>query len=345
VKFEDEISLGFIYIGTVVGAGFATGQEIVGFFTGYGLYGLLGIAITSILFFLFGFFIFRLALNNRSSCIGDILLPYSGKFMLKVFEIIVGVFSLAGFYIMVTGCAAVLEQSLGFPSFPVVLALDILCVLWLQRGSQGLGDINRILVSIMLVLTLWIGIKSLKEGWILWQRLDFSHYQKGWLFSAIIYFSYNMTLALVVIGTLGTYTRRRGAALGAAFIGAIGLFIMGFVLWFITTVYYSYIIDVEVPLLWVASHHGPALYWSAIVVLLSAMLTTALGLGFSFIKGISRAANIPLELASYSLLLGIPLARFTFSKLIEKVYPLFGIIGIILLFLILCRRVLGLNIE
>ncbi|EXJ20624.1 hypothetical protein OY32_18695 [Bacillus anthracis] len=40
------------YIGTVVGAGFATGREIVEFFTVNGFYGTIGICISG--FFLFG---------------------------------------------------------------------------------------------------------------------------------------------------------------------------------------------------------------------------------------------------------------------------------------------------
>ena len=38
------------YIGTVVGAGFATGREIVEFFTVNGLYGTIGICVSGFLF-------------------------------------------------------------------------------------------------------------------------------------------------------------------------------------------------------------------------------------------------------------------------------------------------------
>ena len=31
MKFKDELNLGFIYMGTLVGAGFASGQEIMKF--------------------------------------------------------------------------------------------------------------------------------------------------------------------------------------------------------------------------------------------------------------------------------------------------------------------------
>ena len=43
------------YIGTVVGAGFASGQEVLQFFSAYGMKGLFGIAVATLLFFIFGY--------------------------------------------------------------------------------------------------------------------------------------------------------------------------------------------------------------------------------------------------------------------------------------------------
>ncbi len=42
--------VGFTYIGTVVGAGFASGQEIMQFFTVYGIGGIWGIVVVLFLF-------------------------------------------------------------------------------------------------------------------------------------------------------------------------------------------------------------------------------------------------------------------------------------------------------
>ncbi|GJM81290.1 hypothetical protein HMSSN139_37860 [Paenibacillus sp. HMSSN-139] len=44
------LQIAFTYIGTVVGAGFATGQEILQFFTRYGKWGVLTILLSTVLF-------------------------------------------------------------------------------------------------------------------------------------------------------------------------------------------------------------------------------------------------------------------------------------------------------
>src|SRR5690606_36376158 len=46
--------IGAVYVGTIVGAGFATGREIVEFFTQHGVYGLVGICISGFLFIWLG---------------------------------------------------------------------------------------------------------------------------------------------------------------------------------------------------------------------------------------------------------------------------------------------------
>ncbi|HZG73426.1 MAG TPA: hypothetical protein VEY51_17960, partial [Chondromyces sp.] len=43
-----------VYIGTIIGAGFATGKEIVEFFSQYGLYGLFGMLFGGYLFISMG---------------------------------------------------------------------------------------------------------------------------------------------------------------------------------------------------------------------------------------------------------------------------------------------------
>ncbi|KHF27179.1 hypothetical protein LR68_03986 [Anoxybacillus sp. BCO1] len=47
------VQIAFVYVGTVVGAGFATGKEIVQFFTQYGAIGFVTIAASGGLFIFF----------------------------------------------------------------------------------------------------------------------------------------------------------------------------------------------------------------------------------------------------------------------------------------------------
>ena len=49
-KWGAVLQIAAVYVGTIVGAGFATGQEIVEFFSRFGFIGLIGILMSGYLF-------------------------------------------------------------------------------------------------------------------------------------------------------------------------------------------------------------------------------------------------------------------------------------------------------
>jgi len=338
LNLRSEIGLGAIYIGTLIGAGFASGQEIMSFFTIYGKKGLLGLAVASTLFFLIGYLIMREAIRKRSQCLSDLLLPLAGAKLTFVYELMADIFSLAGYYIMLSGCGAVLEESFNLNYLAVVLLLNIVIVWCLCKEFSGLAEINKILVSIILVMTVIIAFLCAKEGKNI-TVIGTQFNKSGWLTSAAVYVSYNTTLAIVVLSALGTYTDRTGAALGAAAIGAFGILFMGGLMWYITWVNYQMVSRVQVPLLKIAKNHSDFLFLSSVIVLLSAMLSTALGLGFSFARSLSRRSGIKYKVALLFLFVGIPLTRYSFTGLINRVYPLFGKLGIIFAILLAIKKV------
>lgn len=52
--FKESIMVAFAFVGVVVGAGFATGQEIFQFFTSNGIYSISGIIVTGLIITLAG---------------------------------------------------------------------------------------------------------------------------------------------------------------------------------------------------------------------------------------------------------------------------------------------------
>ena len=55
----------FSYIATLVGAGFASGQEIVSFFVKFGRYSIVGIVISSVLFALIAYAVLFACAKNK----------------------------------------------------------------------------------------------------------------------------------------------------------------------------------------------------------------------------------------------------------------------------------------
>jgi len=338
LNFRRKIGLGAIYMGTLIGAGFASGQEIISFFTVYGKHGLLGIGFASILFFVLGYLILKQSIQIRSQCLRDILLPIAGERLTLLFDTTMDVFCLAGYSIMLSGCGAVLEESFNFEYMYTIVVLCTIFVWTLSKEFTGLEELNKLLVAVILFLTILIGLTCIKD-YVKSPAINMEVDEKGWFRSSVLYVSYNTTLALAVLSALGSYTNEDSVALGAAAIGASGIFATGALMWFITWANYPQLLGVQVPLLRVARRYGNFLFLSSVIVLLSAMMTTALGLGFSFAKSLSQKFGINYRRAIFLLFLGVPLAKYSFAGLINKVYPLLGKLGIIFAILLATKQV------
>jgi len=346
MDIRDEAGLGSIYAGTLIGAGFASGQEIIRFFTVYGKMGMAGIMLSCILFFLLGGCILRLAIKHQSVSIRDIMLPFAGEKLMMIFELISDLFLLGGYYIMLSGCGAVLWEGMKIPYLPSVVFLCAGCVLWLRNGLHGLAGFNRLMVPVMVILTFSIsfyGLGGLRDFSSLAEMVPPA--RSGWLFSALVYVSFNMTSGCVVLSSLGTFTKRSGAAFGASFVASGTLFVMASLLYLLTSLHFSELAGAQIPLMRIASRLDRKLYWLSVAILLCAMLTTALSFGFAFARSVSRRFRITFDHTLLGLFMGVPFTTWGFSNMIGLIYPLFGIVGIFFALLLLCRRFFCFKIE
>lgn len=89
-----------VYVGTVVGAGFATGREIVEFFTRYGIYGFIGILIAGYIFIFTGTKIMLISTRIRATSYEEFNQFLFGKKLAGIINIF--------FLIMLLGVTAVM---------------------------------------------------------------------------------------------------------------------------------------------------------------------------------------------------------------------------------------------
>lgn len=336
---NDAKSLSSIYMGTLVGAGFASGQEIIRFFTIYGLRGFFGLIVACLLFFIIGYFVLKTAIRYQTTTFQDFMYPLYGKNLTNAFELISSIYLITSFYIMLAGCGAVLWEGLQVPYPLTIVALSFVCIYLLKSGIEGIAKANNFLVPMMLILTVAMGVAtSFNIQDILVS--DIPVLGKGhWLLSSILYVCFNMTSGVVVLFSLGTYTKWKSAAFIASLTASIGLFVMGVLIWAITVVNLKDIINVQVPLLFAAKKLGIFYFGVSIIVLLSAMITTALSSGYAFIRGLQKRFNINYNFGIFVLVIGMPLSFYGFSQLVKTIYPLFGLISMAFILIVIFKKV------
>ena len=105
------ISITLVIIGALIGAGFASGQEIFSFFYIYGKNGIYGIVIMSILIGIFIYKSLKIIYQKQVYNYNDFLNLFIKNTKIRnVILWIVNVLLLVSFYIMVAGFGAYFEQ-------------------------------------------------------------------------------------------------------------------------------------------------------------------------------------------------------------------------------------------
>ncbi|WP_077369297.1 YkvI family membrane protein [Anaerosalibacter sp. Marseille-P3206] len=332
------VKIAFIYIGTVIGAGFASGREIIDFFGVYGLKGILGMIISGCLFAFIGAFflskVYELNIQNNNELLNLIF----GKKLSIIIETIIAIYLFVGFSIMLSGSGAILSEEFNLPIDFGIYLMSILCFVVFIFSIKGLSFINTLLVPILI-----IGIIFLSSNVILKEGLVFSNTQgasitnKGnFITSSILYVSFNSLLMIVVLSSLlpiipNKSTAIRGGIVGGLSLGLIGCFILMPLLILYTETY-----NIEIPMLKVSEY--VSIYYRKVfnIVLWFAMFTTAIANGYGFIE--NRFKNINRIVLSFVFCLcGIPVSKLGFSSLVSTMYPIFGYIGGAILIISLLR--------
>ncbi|WP_099190711.1 YkvI family membrane protein [Tepidibacter mesophilus] len=334
MKNNSYIKIASIYVGTIIGAGFASGQEIMNFFGKFGVNGLIGILIATVLFCLIGSIILVTAHRNKISTYNEMLEAIFGKNISNVIDFLIILFLIAGYCIMLAGSGAIFHEQYNINSNVGIIFMAIATFITFIFSVKGLSTVNTVIVPFLLISIVYIGTKVILHEGIDMNSLNYINTNNNHTFiiSSVTYVGYNMIPALVILTSVGSLvdskkTAIKGGMLGGLFLGILALFIL-----IPSLILYNDVSSLELPMLNISSYsdyRGKYLYS---IILWFAMFTTAIGNGFGFITRISPIFKIEQKkLCFLFCLISIFLAKFGFSNLIMILYPLFGYISFLII--------------
>jgi len=296
----------FIYIGAIVGAGFASGQEIAVFF-GMDSSGF-AIPIAGFLFTLASYRVFCDINKLNISTYGEYLKEKT-YFLAPFFNIISALFCCASYGIMVCGVNTVLENY-NISSGGLIFA--ILCFVIFMFQLKGIAIVNIISTPLIIAGMLTVGISALPV--FADQALKTTYYV-----------SYNMLACLPVLCGFKIYITNKKQALTVSLISGFILTLLMLIVNVITPLDYG-----EMPML----QEAITVNWGGAysIVLVLAMLTTAVSNGFGFMQSVKIKpvfSNIILFVTA------IVMLSFGFASLVEKVFVFFGVLSTALLFFVI----------
>lgn len=329
------------YIGAVIGAGFASGQEIMQFFILHGNSGLIGAALAAALFAYLGGLVMYLAITMHSGSYKKLFCYLLGKKAGSYMDVFNIFMLLGGVGVMMAGSAAVFSEHFGLPPGAGIGSVAVLTSLVLMGGLEGVLNANVCLVPLKYLAVLSISLAViLSPGGL-------SGFHAGaaagggvtgnWALAGFLYVSYNMVVPVAVLSSLGKTVPLKIGLAG----GALGGLLLGLAIFLVTAAGLAHMPEAasyQVPMLYLAGPFGPVLRLSFGLLIWLAILTTAIANAHGFASRLAPAGGVPYRLYGIgSCLLALPLACFSFSSLVRFLYPLFGYAGLVLLLTLLAR--------
>lgn len=322
----------FVIIGTLIGAGFASGQEVYLFFFSYGMDGLIGILISSIIIGVVIYSTFNILNKYKINTYKDflnILLPKNTKLKI-IANFIINIFILITFFIMIAGFGAYFEQEIGINRLVGSLVLAIITFIVFMTSIKGVVKVNELLVPILIGFIFIIGIISIKDTHILNLenyviRTNYTNFS----LSAVLYSSYNSILLIPVLITLNNYVKNKKQIFYISFISVIVTILLSIIIFLLLVRVDVDISKLEMPVVYVVSNMFKILRYIYGVIILGSIFTTAISLGVSFLQNTAKNKKGYTQIAIIMCITSVIISKFGFSNLVSLLYPIFGYLGLI----------------
>lgn len=311
------------------------GQEIYSFFYVFGKWGILGIIIASILL---GIIIYKTLiiskkynLNSYNELLNKIIKNEKIK---EIIKIIINIFLISSFYIMIAGFSAYFYQEYNIDKIISSLFLVILCYFTFNKNAEKIIQINTILIPIIIIIFIIFGINNINK--IENQNIVEIKNNFLWIISAIIYTSYNSITLIGLTGIMNKHLKNKKNCIEVAILTSIIIMALGIIIYLLLI---NMDKQVEIPMLYIANKFGRIYKYLYSITILIAIFTTAISEGYSFLENVSKNNKKVYKTINVIMCtLAVPISLVGFANLVNIVYPIFGIIGMIQITCILYHK-------
>ncbi|HHZ19180.1 MAG TPA: hypothetical protein GX391_01510 [Firmicutes bacterium] len=323
-----------VFMGTVVGAGFASGQEIFQFFSRFGGSGLAGIGLSTLILGGLGSLFMQWGWEYKAASHRPLLYtcgPAAGAFadgVLMVCLVIISGMMLAG--------AGALFKEMGGVWGSGVLCTGMVAYVVLRRRLAGIRGFN-LLVIPFLVAT---GATVACLGLFCLPPPPAGFSGGGWLGPSILYASYNLVLSLPVLVLLHRMEPDPALLRLGGWVGGIGLGIVALLFHLAITRTATNPITLELPLLPLLEVLGPWIKQAYAVILWGELFTTYIANVYGIVQRWGESRGLSYENRLLLVILAtVAISRAGFARMIRIFYPLFGGFSLLLLLCLVLKRI------
>lgn len=310
------------YAAAVIGAGFASGREIISYFVKYGKGGIIGIITACVIFSVFAYTVL-------SVCVKYNITSYK-KFISTVFKTCLGrnlanatvfICAAASLCVMTACMGEVGNMSLGLYKIVggSVLCLCLGSILLMNMGKgEKISSVMGAVIVVGVVFTCFYILRFREHQTV-------SVITSGTV-SGISYAGYNIIGTGAVLAGMSRLIKSGEEALAASVASGLVLFIMIVLMSMVLGIYYGQIDMGEIPMLKMALRQSKLLGVLYGVFLSLAVLTTAVSNGFALLDMIGDRMTKK-SAVLWITLTALALSGMGFGPLVDTVYRICGYIG------------------
>ncbi|UFQ97929.1 hypothetical protein [Pseudomonas wenzhouensis] len=335
---KQSIQIALAYMSVVIGGGFASGNEILQFFTRFGLIGVAGTLVSALLFAFLGMQIARMSSQMQATSHKEVLYKLFGKTIGFGLDVVLSFFLYGVGVVMLAAAGSTLFQQFGLPPLLGGSLLAVLAIATLCLNVRGIINLISVVMPFLLGMVLLITIYSIFSYNAPLDVLNAVAQENSnraadnWIVSALLYASFNIAVGLPMLVVIGGLTRdHRAAGLGGV-VGGLGLGFLILVLNIGLFANINQLQNVELPTLALAANIHPALAVAMSLSLICMIYSTGVGMFFAFSARFSKPETTRFKwVSAVSVAIGLALSQFGFTKLVGTVYPLLGYVGFALI--------------
>lgn len=331
------IFLAGAFVSYILGAGTATGQEILQFFVSFGYYGIGAIIIAAILHMWFGAYAMDIGMRLKAADSKDVFIYFTGKYIGTFFYWFAQLFMVVVFVVMISGAGATFSEHFGLGIVPGRAIMAILILITALLRLETIIKILGIAGPIIVVFAIIVGFGSFNPSGFgsagdLVATLGLSKATSNWWQAGFVYSSFVLLIALPFLVNLGKGETNRKHVIAGGTLGGLIMLIGVFAIYMGILSNIELVHGKDIPTLFLANQISPILAFCFSIILLIAIYTTAVGMLWTVAIQFSKGEVKKYRLITIALtIIGFFGGLLPFATIIDLVYPIVGYIGLVLM--------------
>ncbi|MFD1862960.1 hypothetical protein [Planococcus chinensis] len=332
---KKSFQMGGAFIGVIVGAGFASGQEVLQFFTSFGMLGILGTVIATALFAFLGMNLMQLGSRLQTKSHQHVIYHICGRVLGTAIDFIITFFLFGVTVVMFSGSGAIFEQQFGIPGTVGNLLMAVLTIATVLMSVQKVIALISAFTPFLLLAVIVITGYSLVN--FDFASADFAaasanQAAPNWLMGGLLYVSYNLAAGAAMMTVMGGTVKDEKVAGWGGIIGGLGLGLLILLINISMLTDLKALAAVPMPMLVLANNISPMLGGLMSVILLGMIYNTAVGMLYAFSARIVKPDSPKFKM-SVGIFGAVAFGSsfVGFVTLVGTVYPVMGYLGFALI--------------